>query len=235
MNVKPTTDQGRVNIRLDKPEYTLIPGETTTILITLRNQSLEDDRFKLAVEGIPTAWVSASQATVSLTPGGEQQTDLFIQAPAMGDIESGEIQLTIRATSLQHPELYAEVQAALSILHVFVQTRVAMEMESTHFSVAPGGSTTFTLRLTNQGVAPDSYRLFVEGIPTGWVSTPFPITELEPGETQEIPVTISPPRASESRVGRHPIIIRVISQEFPDQTAIQDGNLDDWSFCPISE
>ena len=235
MNVKPTTDQGRVNIRLDKPEYTLIPGETTTILITLRNQSLEDDRFKLAVEGIPTAWVSASQATVSLTPGGEQQTDLFIQAPAMGDIESGEIQLTIRATSLQHPELYAEVQAALSILHVFVQTRVAIEMESTHFSVAPGGSTTFTLRLTNQGVAPDFISAVCRGNPyrlgfdtlsdhrTGtWGNAGNPRDDLTSEGFRE-------PRRPPSH--HHP----------GDQSGISGPNchpgwnLDDWSFCPIPE
>ena len=81
MRKNPSIEQGRVGIQLDKPEYLLIPGETTTIVVTLWNRSLEDDSFALAVSGLPTAWISASKAVVKLAPGEEKQTNLFIQVP----------------------------------------------------------------------------------------------------------------------------------------------------------
>jgi hypothetical protein len=65
-------------------------------------------------------------------------------------------------------------------------------------------------------------RLSIEGISTSWVSTPSPITQLEPGEEKEIPITISVPRSPQSRAGRQRFTIRAVSQEDPDQ-AVEIG------------
>jgi hypothetical protein len=53
----------------------------------------------------------------------------------------------------------------------------------------------------------------------GWVSTSSPITTLDAGEQREIPITIQPPRAPESRAGRHSFTVDFISKSAPDQTA----------------
>ena len=78
------------------------------------------------------------------------------------------------------------------------------------------------MKVTNNGLAAEALRLFIDGIPTGWVSTPSPVTELEPGEEKEILVTISPPRASESLAGRQPVTFRLVSQQNPDQAVTQE-------------
>ena len=190
--------KGRVGIRLDKPEYVVVPSGRITITVTMRNQGLDDDRFALAIGGIPSAWVSSNQPVVSLIPGEAKETNLIIQAPRLGETETGEYRLTIRATSRQHPEHYSEVKAMLVISTEAAPSKLLLDLDSTQFSVAPGSSTTFTMRVKNNGLAPETLRLFIDGIPSGWVSTPSPVTELEASEEKEIPVTISPPRASES-------------------------------------
>lgn len=217
--------QGRVGIRLDKLEYIVAPSGNTTIAVTLRNQGLDEDCFALAIGGIPAAWVSSSQPVVSLTPGEEIETDLIVQAPALGKVETGEIELTIRATSQKQPEQYSQVKVKLAITLTTIPSKVAIELDSAQFSVAPGGSTTFTMQLKNNGLSPETLRLFIDGIPSGWISTPFPVTEIESGEEKEIPVTISPPRNSQSRAGGHPITIRLVNQQFPDQMATQEASL----------
>ena len=92
-------EQGRIAIRLDKTEYMVAPGGNTHVMVILRNQGIENDRFALAVGGIPAAWVSAGQPVVSLTPGEEKESTLIIQAPILGEVQTGTTRLTIRATS----------------------------------------------------------------------------------------------------------------------------------------
>ena len=85
MSENPIEPQGRISIQLDKESYTIAPSGRTTLKVLLRNQGLEDDTFTLSIGGVPSTWVSASQAAVSLTPGEETETDLIIQAPALGE------------------------------------------------------------------------------------------------------------------------------------------------------
>ena len=103
--------------------------------------------------------------------------------------------------------------------------RITLELDSSQVSVAPGSNTTFSLRLKNNGLTPESLKLSIEGLPTGWISTPSPVTKLEPGEEREIPVTVAPQRAPESRAGRHPFVVQVTSEEFPDQIVTQEAIL----------
>ncbi|MFN2234340.1 MAG: transporter substrate-binding domain-containing protein [Anaerolineales bacterium] len=222
MNDNPFTGEGRVGIRLDKEEYFLAPSGNITVTITMRNQGLEDDRFALGVGGVPAAWVSTSQPAVDLAPGEEKEAKLVIQAPALGENETGERSLVIRVASKGQPDQYAQVAAKLMIKTESVLSRVAVEMESTQFTVAPGSGTTFGIKVTNNGLAAETLRLKIEGIPTGWISTPSPVTELDPGEEKEIRVTVSPPRASESQAGVKSITVKLVSEQNPEQAVIQE-------------
>jgi len=225
MSENPFENQGRVSIRLDKTEYTVAPSGNTTITITLRNQGLEDDNFALGVGGVPASWISASQPVVSLAPGEEKEAELIIQAPALGETETGERSLVIRAASKGQPDQYSQVKVKLTIKTETVLSRVAVDMDSTQFLAAPRQQYHVYIELTNNGLAAETLRLYIDGIPTGWVSTPSPVSELEPGEEKEIPVTISPPRASESLAGDNTITLRLVSQQNPDQAVIQEVTL----------
>lgn len=103
------------------------------------------------------------------------------------------------ATSQKYPDQFAEVEMVLVIEKESVPPRISLELEFAQFSVAAGSSTTFNLILKNNGLIREVLQLSIEGIPMGWVSTPSPITKIEPGESKEIPVSISPPRSPESR------------------------------------
>lgn len=218
-------NQGRVGIRLDKSEYSVAPSGTIAVTVTLRNQGLDDDRFALAIGGIPTAWVSSSRPVVSFQPGEEIETELIITAPAFGELDADEFQIAVRATSQKQPQQFSQVKASLVINTNPLPSNVALTLVSALIFVSPGSSITFSLLLKNYGLTPDKLRLFIDGIPSGWVSTPFPIVELEPDEEKKVPVTIAPPRKSESRAGRHPITIRWASQAFPEQAAKKDAIL----------
>ena len=59
------SEQRRVGIRLDKSEYEVAPGGNIRVNVILRNQGIENDRFALAIGGIPAIWASASQPVVA--------------------------------------------------------------------------------------------------------------------------------------------------------------------------
>jgi polar amino acid transport system substrate-binding protein len=217
MSENPLENKPYIVISVEKKEYTVSPGGSIGINLSLHNLGTEEDSFVLSVQGVPASWISSSLPVVELSPGERKETDLLIQVPSSIDSGTGSVQLSIIATSQHHPEQIAQVDVVLSVTAGNVPSRVVIEMESLQFAVAAGSSITIGVTLKNNGLITDTLRLYVDGIPANWVSTPSPLTQLEPGEERKIPVTIAPPLSAESRAGRYPIKIRVVSQEVPDQ------------------
>jgi len=222
MSEQPIKEQSSISIQLEKSEYIIPPEGNTIITATLSNQGLEKDSYKITLEGVPVTWVSSSLPVIELSPGEVKKIAVSIQVPSPSEIATGGITITLRVTSLQHREQYSEVKAILMNVSKTVPSRIVIGLETTQITIAPGSSTTFGVTMKNNGLVADSLRLFINGISPSWVSTPSPITQLAPGEVKEVPLTISPPRTSESRVGRHPFTIRAVSQEVPDQAAEQE-------------
>ena len=216
MSDNPFTE-GRIGMRAEKTEVSVAPAGNTTIRLTLRNQGVEEDTFSLSVGGIPPTWISTATPNVTLAPGEEKEVTLIIQAPALTETSVGKYPLKIRATSRKVPDQFAEIALTLTVATLEVQGRIGLLMDSVQFTVAPGSSTTFSLMLVNNGLTADTLRMQIEGIPMGWVSTSSPVTKLEPGEKREIPITIQPPRAPESRAGRHAFRVRFTSEASPDE------------------
>jgi hypothetical protein len=88
--------------------------------------------------------------------------------------------------------------------------------------------------LLNQGPVVDHFKISIEGIPYQWIPTQPPLTQLMPGQQQEVSLTIHPPRSSQSRAGRYPISIRVSSQDDPNQTAEVKATLTVSAFSDFS-
>ena len=99
------------------------------------------------------------------------------------------------------------------------QGRIGLHVEDTSASVSPGSSLSLGLLLANRGLEEDQFQLAVEGVPVGWISASAPVVRLAPGQQQEITITVSPPRSTQSRAGRHVLKIKVLSQAVPDQVA----------------
>ncbi len=97
--------------------------------------------------------------------------------------------------------------------------QVTIQLESRTLKVAPGSSFTVPLFLHNTSPADGSFELMVAGIPSNWVSVPSPVVRLGAGEQREVWLTIQPPAPPVGRAGRHLVVIRVASQETPQQAA----------------
>ncbi len=225
MSENPVEPQERASMKLDKERYTITPSGKVEVKLFLSNQGTEEDAFSLIVQGVPSAWISSSQKIVNLTAGEEKEVTLIFQAPALGESELGDIQFAIQAVSQLYVGQVSEVFAVLTIEEKSAPARIAVELSTSQITAAPGDRTTFHVNLKNNGIAPDALRLFIDGIPGGWVSTSSPITRLDPGEESKIQVTVSPPRESKSRAGRHQLTIRFASEVTPEQVISQDAIL----------
>ena len=98
--------------------------------------------------------------------------------------------------------------------------RVGLSTETRLLSVMPGSSILVPLTVLNQGPVVDSFTTTVEEVPENWVLLPPPLIRLLPGSSQNINLTIQPPRVPQSKAGSYLLIIRVTSQDAPDQSAI---------------
>ena len=99
------------------------------------------------------------------------------------------------------------------------QGRIGLHVETASASVVPGGSVSLALVLANRGLEEDQFQLAIEGVPIGWISASAPVVRLAPGQQQDVTITVSPPRSTQSRAGRHVLKIKVLSQAVPDQVA----------------
>ena len=70
------------------------------------------------------------------------------------------------------------------------QETIILTTNDSQYSIAPGGSLKLPVIITNQGRTQDRLRVGVEGIPVFWVSTEHQIVLLQPGEQQQITLTI---------------------------------------------
>jgi serine/threonine protein kinase len=95
--------------------------------------------------------------------------------------------------------------------------RVGVFIEPGELAVDPGGSTTTSLTILNQGSVVDHFQTSVTGVPAEWVpASPQPV-RLMPGAQEMVTITIQPPRAPATRAGNYPLAIRVASQDAPSE------------------
>jgi hypothetical protein len=106
---------GRIGLLLAATEFPVVPGQGVTIPLVLLNQGLEGDVFGLAVDGIPTTWVSTTSASTPLSPGQQQEVSLTIQPPRSLQAGAGRHPFRIQAMSQAAPGQMAEADCILTI------------------------------------------------------------------------------------------------------------------------
>ncbi len=230
----PVDDHTPIVISIDADEISVAPGASTTLKFLVQNTGTDLDQIELSVRGIPTGWVSLPAPVIPLSPGEQTELTATIIVPPAPQSKVGRYPIAVRIASQLDRARRAEAGATLVVAAFEVKGRIGLLMESTQFSVAPGSSTAVKFLLRNQGIEEDFFNLYVDGIPASWISTPTAVTRLEPGAEREISLTIQPPRAHDSRAGRHPLKLGVVSQAFPDQKAEVDCVLTIGAFSDFS-
>jgi hypothetical protein len=96
-----------------------------------------------------------------------------------------------------------------------VQVEIAVRIDTSQVTVAPGGSVSLPILLeaSGEGTAAGLFELSVGGVPSNWVSVPTPVVRMAPGEQREILLTIQPPAYPQTGAGRYPLVVRAASQE----------------------
>lgn len=91
--------------------------------------------------------------------------------------------------------------------------------------VDPGEPTTTTLRVRNTGDVVDQFTFEVLGGATTWTSVEPTVLRLLPNAEEEVRVTFHPPRSAAAPAGQLPYAIKVVSQEDPQGSIVEEGTL----------
>ena len=218
MTEQPSEDQGSVDLFFEgETAFSVAPGGTIAIPVTMINQGSSEAYFELTVIGLPAVWISMPPSVIHLAPGQRRVISINVKPSAPPNSHPGRYPFTVRITNQQDEERSAEVEGNLTVAAFEVKGRIGVLMESTHYAVAPGESVTMSFVLINQGVVDDYLGISLEGISANWISSPSAMNFLTPGEEKEVSITINPPRSSKSLAGRHRVNLQVTSREAPGE------------------
>lgn len=101
-------------------------------------------------------------------------------------------------------------------------------------AVAPGAQASADIRVRNNGTVVDQFTLEVLGDASAWSTADPPVVSLFPGAEQSIRVTFRPPRSSDVPAGPMAFGIRVLSQEDPAGSVVEEGALEIGAFSDTS-
>jgi len=216
LTVADATEVGQVALLAEKSRFEMAPGTKAEIPFTVHNQGESSGFFEITTTGIPGSWVTLTTPVVQVGSGQMYPLSVTVQLPPAPQMQAGSSRLKVRVTNQANPGLFAEMEFQLVVAAFMARGRVGVMLNSVQFSVAPGSRITIPIVLLNQGMEADNFGLSVDGIPLGWVSTSTPVVALGRGEQKEVSLGIAPPRAPESRAGRHEFTLRVTSQQAPE-------------------
>jgi Tol biopolymer transport system component len=218
-NAQQNRGEDRLILAIKEEQITVAPETKVKVHVAVINQSASEDYVEIQVKGVPSEWTTIETPVVHLAAGEAKQIIITVQPPPVPQSRVGQYPLDVRAVSQSDPTRSVTVRSILTVAAYHSKGRIGILLGSIHFSISPGSSINIPILLKNRGLEEDSFRLSVEGIPAGWISTNSALTQLEPSSSKEILLTIRAPRSPEADAGRTPIKIKFISQDFPDQVA----------------
>lgn len=218
-NANQNRGENRLILAIKEEQVTVAPENTVIVHVAVINQSPFEDYVDIRVKGVPPEWVTIDNPAVHLAAGEAKQVTITVQPPPVPESRVGQYPLDVSAISQSDPTRSVTARSILTVAAYQSRGRIGILLGSIHFSVSPGSSITIPVLLQNRGLEEDSFRLSVEGLPAGWISTNSAVTQLAPSSSKEVQITIRAPRSSEADAGRKPFKIKFASQDFPDQVA----------------
>lgn len=215
MSEQPPAKQASIHIFVQEKSYSVAPGSSVTIPLKLQHNGVEEGSFRLQISGLPADWVFLPQPVVALSPGDEKEITITIQPPHPPAGRAGNYQLSLELTNQEIPTDKTQLTIQLTMAAYAVQGEIGVLVESTHYTVAPGNSTTVRLVLRNQSMQEDSFESSIVGIPGEWITTSTPIKTLKADEEGELLFNIQPPQSPQGKAGRYPFVVRIFGQSTP--------------------
>ncbi len=219
--------QGRIGVLMHSNQFTVTPGSTITIPIVLRNQGLEKDTFRLAVQGIPTAWVSTPTPTILLDAGEQKGITLNIHPPRSPHSRAGRHPFSLQVVSQNYPDQITSVEC---ILTVSAYTQFTCELEPPQ--IETGQRTRVVIK--NQSNIQQSYTITCSNEKNELVffsDSPNPV-RIGAGEAGFVDISVKPRRKPLlGKEVKFPFSVKIESAE--KETEILNGTIYSRGVLPI--
>ncbi len=144
---------GQITVGVAEELLTLIPGQSSSVEVTLTNSSQSTDQLVVSVDGVPEEWVTLPPP-VQVTANGQSVVRLSITVPEDSSARTGEYPVEVRARSRSN---HAEGGVMMVRWNIVPFLKSSMSIAPARLNARKSGQYRVTLR--NEGNAPVSYRL----------------------------------------------------------------------------
>jgi len=149
-NVTKTADDGRISISTDAAQFTVEPGQSINIPVTLLNQGAVVDHYTVSVSGLPHTWLPEPSKTIQMMPGDQKVVTVQIRPPRSSQSRAGRHPFNLTVTSQQSPNQIAETRLNLTVA-AFTQFSTELQPQKVRSKQAG------RIMIKNQGNAQETY------------------------------------------------------------------------------
>lgn len=188
------------------------PGGSVSFPVLVTNLGNgADNTTVLATTATPGWTVTVQPATVQAAAGAQGKATIVVAAPAdAGQLASATVQVRLGSDATAALDLTASVGARFA---------AAVQALGSEQEGQRGVAATYTVRVTNQGNAPDRFLVALEGLPLGWTAMvdASPTVTLAAGQAAEVRLDVTP--AAGAAAGTYALTVAVHSEASPSARA----------------
>ena len=216
------TEDGRIAAIVEISNLEVEPGGSVSTRISILNQGVLVDHFKVSVEGIPASWVSSPAPTVRLMPGMRGEVQLTIQPPRTPESRAGEYPLNFLVTSEKNPHEIAKAPAALRVLP-YIQYTATMRPQKVSATQEGDFALEFSSQCNSELTLQLSARDPEEGCQYQFAPTEV---HLPPGESQSCSLKVTPRNPLVGGAAKsYPFVVEIRPQAAPQNSQQIPGEL----------
>jgi len=177
------------------------PSNTGLFVAQISNTGSLAESYTLALSGSASGWASVAPAGLALGPS--QAQDIYIYVTPSTNAQPGVygLKLTVSSgSSTRTLDFSYEVESCHDI---------SLTAQNNELAVCSGNPANYILNLRNDGQWEDTYDLITSGDASLWSTVSHNSVTLSPGESQQLAVTVIPPR---SEVGVYSLALAATSR-----------------------
>jgi len=190
-----------------------LPGKSVSNTVTIENRGNVHETITLAF-GTDTA-LSIKALDDKLKVNSLTQAETGFTITVLADALAGNHDYTVMVKRVKGPTIY--LNGTVNVLQVY---KVDIQEEPSSDIVNSGGTLTKSVLVTNRGNGKDTITVHLKGNQSSWASLSTGMLTLNPGETREVTITISPPR--KAAPDRHQLTVTAIASTGVSKSTVVD-------------